>query len=1175
MASDPRPDPTSDLHWSEFKGPIHEIFAYNAEQHPDRPCVVETASSTSTERVFTYKHINEASNVLAHHLVQNGVQRGEVVMVYAHRGVDLVVAVMGVLKAGATFSVIDPQYPADRQIIYLDVAKPKALIVIEKATQDAGPLAPSVREYINDNLKLRTEVPGLMLRDDGKISGGHVHARGDCLEPHQTRGGCLPGVVVGPDSTPTLSFTSGSEGRPKGVKGRHFSLTYYFPWMAKRFGLSDKDKFSMLSGIAHDPIQRDIFTPLFLGAQLIVPPAEDITFDRLAKWASDNKISVTHLTPAMGQILLGSLEPKVTSLHSAFFVGDILLKRDCRRLQELAPNVKIKNMYGTTETQRAVSYYEIPSITEDAAFLNNMGDVIPAGKGMVDVQLLVVDRNDRTRQCPVGEIGEIYVRAGGLAEGYLGPELKDLTNTKFVQNWFVDNQKWIDLDKQTAEKAGKEEPWRELYKGPRDRMYRSGDLGRYTADGNVECTGRADDQVKIRGFRIELGEIDTHLSQHPLIRENVTLVKRDHEEEQILVSYYVPDIKKWQVWQQEQKQADTDDVADDLGISERLKIFRSLTEDARERLKKKLPVYAVPTLFVPMIRLPLTPNGKVDKRALPFPGKAELMAANAGLPTQDLSKRTELESQLAEVWALYLKSYSADTIPSDVPFFDLGGNSIAAVQIPAQIRKRYPDVTIPISAISKNPTLAQLAADVDRSLNPAGLRFDGDATALVDQEEYYSNTVPDLIQKLPTKFQAAAKKYPKQQTVFVTGATGFLGAFILHDLLSNGSKVIAHARAKTSEAALERVKQTCQAYGIWSESWAANLSCVLGDLEQEGLGMSKEDIQKVTNQADAIIHNGAIVHWIKPFSSLKAANVLSTISAISLCAQGKPKSLAFVSSTSALDNDHYVQTSDQSVATGGTGVSESDDMEGSRQGLATGYGQSKWVSEQLVFEARRRGLTAGVIRAGYVLGDPKTGTTNTDDFLLRMLKGCIQVSSRPDITNTINMVPVDHVARLVAATAFDPPSSKPGVVHVTSHPRITFNDYLSSLQQYGYDVPIVPYQQWRDSVEAFVEKGEEEHALLGLYHMVTGDLPANTKAPELDDRNAAAVLRADQGRTGQDLSGGSAVTVEKVGIYMSYLIARGFMPKPQKEGHLSLPSVSLSSEQVKALEKVGGRGGAA
>jgi len=171
-------------------------------------------------------------------------------------------------------------------------------------------------------------------------------------------------------------------------------------------------------------------------------------------------------------------------------------------------------------------------------------------------------------------------------------------------------------------------------------------------------------------------------------------------------------------------------------------------------------------------------------------------------------------------------------------------------------------------------------------------------------------------------------------------------------------------------------------------------------------------------------------------------------------------------------------------------------------------------------------------------------------------------------------VPVDHVARLVAATAFNPPEANPGVTHLTSHPRLTFNEYLSSLQTYGYETPIVEYPKWRDAVESYVESGnKEEHALLGLYHMVTGDLPANSKSVELDDRNAAAALRTDKARTGQDLSGGSAVTEDIVGVYLSYLIARGFMPKPTTQGTKSLPSVHISKEQMQALEKVGGRGG--
>ena len=480
------PDPRKDLHWSNFRGPIHDIFAANAALYPERRCLTETASSSSPQREFTYKQINEASNVVAHHLLQSGIQKGEVVMIYAHRGVDLVVAVMGVLKAGATFSVLDPLYPPDRQTIYLDVAKPRALINLEKATVEAGKLTDHVRSFIKNNLRLRTEIPALVIKDDGTLIGGEANGE-DVLSDQQALRATPVGVVVGPDDIPTLSFTSGSEGIPKGVRGRHFSLAYYFPWMAQRFNLGEKDRFTMLSGIAHDPIQRDIFTPLFLGAQILVPSKDDIQNEMLAEWMQKHGATVTHLTPAMGQILVGNASAGFSKLHHAFFVGDILIKRDCMSLQRLAPNVRVVNMYGTTETQRAVSYYEIPSLNDDSTYLDNMKDVIPAGKGMSeDVQLLVINRADPSKVCGIGEIGEIYVRAGGLAEGYLG--LPELTDKKFVPNWFVSPQKWVTEDNQKLATARKE-PWREYYKGPRDRLYRSGDLGRYTPSGGESTPG--------------------------------------------------------------------------------------------------------------------------------------------------------------------------------------------------------------------------------------------------------------------------------------------------------------------------------------------------------------------------------------------------------------------------------------------------------------------------------------------------------------------------------------------------------------------------------------------------------------------------------------------------------------------------------------------------------------
>lgn len=185
------------------------------------------------------------------------------------------------------------------------------------------------------------------------------------------------------------------------------------------------------------------------------------------------------------------------------------------------------------ETQRAVSYFEIPSFSKDPQALESLPDTMPAGRGMANVQLLVAGE-DRTKLCPVGVEGEIFVRASGLAEGYLADEEKN--KEKFIPNWFVDPQVWTD---QYKSQAHGNEKWRKYYKGPRDRLYRTGDVGRYTASGDVECSGRIDDQVKIRGFRIELGEINRHLSQHPLIRDSITLKRRDKNEEPTLVSKYL------------------------------------------------------------------------------------------------------------------------------------------------------------------------------------------------------------------------------------------------------------------------------------------------------------------------------------------------------------------------------------------------------------------------------------------------------------------------------------------------------------------------------------------------------------------------------------------------------------------------------------------------------------
>ncbi|CCX30155.1 Similar to L-aminoadipate-semialdehyde dehydrogenase; acc. no. P40976 [Pyronema omphalodes CBS 100304] len=1162
------PDPTRDLHWSEFRGPIHDIFSANAKKHPERECVVETADPHNPEgkkRVFTYQQIDEASNQLAHHFVAKGVKRGDVVMVYAYRGVDLVVSVMGVLKAGATFSNI-----------YLQVAQPRALVVIEKA----GKLSNTVRDYLNE-LHILTEVPALAIQADGNLLGGEIDGK-DVLAEQVALKAEGTGVVVGPDSNPTLSFTSGSEGIPKGVRGRHFSLTYYFPWMAETFGLSENDRFTMLSGIAHDPIQRDIFTPLFLGAKLLVPTADDIgTPGRLAEWMDENGATITHLTPAMGQLLSAQAEHPIPSLHHAFFVGDILTKRDCLRLQGLARNCAVVNMYGTTETQRAVSYFEVPSLNADPTFSQSQKDVIAAGKGMLDVQLLVVNRHNRQQVCGVGEIGEIYVRAGGLAEGYL--RLPDMTATKFINNWFVTEDHW------KAKDVDNGEAWREFFMGPRDRMYRTGDLGRYTPDGNVECSGRADDQVKIRGFRIELGEIDTHLSQHPLVRENVTLVRRDKDEEPVLISYVVPlqsgDLDDLVSADEGSKNEDGQDDE----IVKGLRRYRRLITEIKSYLKKRLPSYAVPTVVVPLAKLPLNPNGKVDKPALPFPDTAQLAAANRGRRRTGVNEEglqlSPVQKQLKEVWQELLP-HAAGSVSLTDNFFDLGGHSILATRMIFEIRKRF-ITDIALGAIFKHPTLAGLAQEIERirtgGAHEMGIHNIANPELAIEEEtpvEDYAGDARELAKALPASFLPSHDVIVSGGiTVFLTGATGFLGAYLIRDLLRRVDpqvkKIIAHVRASDAAKGLERVKSSCNAYGVWDESWASRIEIATGSLGDDKLGMNDADYKKVVEEVDVIIHNGAQVHWVYPYSKLKGANVKGTIDALALCTEGKPKSFAFVSSTSVLDTDHYVKLSDTILEAGGAGVPESDDLEGSATGLGTGYGQSKWVGEFLVREAGKRGLDGCIIRPGYITGDSETGVTNTDDFLMRMVKGCAQLGKMPDIVNTVNMVPVDHVARVVVACAVSPPVTPLAVAQVTGHPRLRMNEFLATLATYGYDVQTVDYIPWRMALENYVMGESKDNALFPLLHFVLDDLPSGTKAPELADGNAVTALLEDAKWTKEDWSKGAGVSVEIMGVYIAYLIAIGFLPEPQGKGERELPKIQLTEEAKKSLASVGGRGGAA
>lgn len=602
--------------------------------------------------------------------------------------------------------------------------------------------------------------------------------------------------------------------------------------------------------------------------------------------------------------------------------------------------------------------------------------------------------------------------------------------------------------------------------------------------------------------------------------------------------------------------------------------------------------------------MPLNPNGKIDSPNLPFPDAA-LITEEA---SEDDLKRWEsfsaTEKEMAEQWAILINGLNAKTLRPDSDFFESGGHSLLAQQLLLDIRKKL-GVNVSINLLYSNSTLQALSEQVDRQREGKE-----DTSAKEEGDPAYAQALDKLLGELESKYQTAdpAAYSPAGKTsVFVTGATGFLGSYIVKDLLKrDGINVIAHVRGtKTVEAALERLQRSLRGYGVWEDAWSSRLSAVIGDLSQPNLGLDDKAWKEVADTADVVIHNGAMVHWVKQYKDLERSNVLSTVDALRLCNQGKPKLFSFISSTSVLDTDHYINLSNQQTSTGQGAVMEADDMLGSRVGLGTGYGQTKWVSnftntinhhidtntsqvsEQLVREAGRRGLVGSVVRPGYILGDAATGVCNNDDFLVRMLKGCIQLSSRPHIINTVNAVPVGHVSTVAVAASLNPvPAATSGndigvhVVHVTAHPRLRMNEYLSILGYYGYNVPEVDYNDWKAQLETFVsagfvQKDEEQSALMPLFHMVMNDLPSTTRAPELDDRNAVTVLKADADRwTSMDESAGEGISREAVGRFLRYLAETKFLAWPTGRGR-ELPAISEGVIQAQTQWGVGGRGGTA
>ena len=464
---DLRPNPTLSLDY-RAKQPIHQAFLQQAQRCPDAIAIVTSHITCS------YTQLAQISQGMAAHLLENTGSSTDRVLIVADRCAALVYAMLGCLRAGLAFSVADAAYPAARIQQLVNTLAPAVILRCGQATVEAGqPLAVTVPEAPTEAL--------------------HAFPRHTATLP-----------VVNPEQSAYITFTSGSTGEPKGIVTHHAPLVHFVDWHVRQHGFTQADTFSLLSGLGHDPVYRDVFTPLSLGATIACPAQSCLTDPaRLANWIHQQGVSVIHLTPPLGKLIETGAQmngQQFEQLRYLFWGGDALSPALYQRIQAIAPHAANVNFYGTTETPQAMAFHTLDPGADNTR--------VPLGKGIADAQLLVV--NPANQLASEGETGEILIRSPYLSQGYWGDPA--LTEAKFIANPF------------TADAA--------------DRCYRTGDLGTYLADGSASFLGRADSQVKIRGHRIELAEIENAISRHPHIGQCVVMANRDSASTR-LVAYCV------------------------------------------------------------------------------------------------------------------------------------------------------------------------------------------------------------------------------------------------------------------------------------------------------------------------------------------------------------------------------------------------------------------------------------------------------------------------------------------------------------------------------------------------------------------------------------------------------------------------------------------------------------
>jgi amino acid adenylation domain-containing protein/thioester reductase-like protein len=586
---------------------------------------------------------------------------------------------------------------------------------------------------------------------------------------------------------------------------------------------------------------------------------------------------------------------------------------------------------------------------------------------------------------------------------------------------------------------------------PNTRIYKTGDLARYLPDGNIEFMGRIDNQVKIRGFRIELGEIEAILAQYEAVRESIVIVHEVSPNDKRLVAYLVPHPEK------------TID-----------------NSELRRFLSKRLPDYMMPSAFVQLEAMPLTPNGKIDRRVL---------SKNKELSYQSPEKtfvapRTPEEEILANIWASIL---GVERVSIFDNFFELGGHSLLATQLILQIRETFA-VEIPLQYLFESPTIAEFAQAIQMNemKNPV---ID------INREAVLDSTIQPLTISLERRERFATPK-----SILLTGATGFLGAYLLYELLQQTTaNLYCLVRCSNADDGQRRLRNTLESYSLWNDTFCSRIIPVAGDLSKPQLGMPEAEFHSLANQIDVIYHNGAWVHHVYSYSILKAVNVNGTQEVLKLAGINQVKPVHFMSTLGV-----FFSKADVGIKL--NRVNESDFIADGQVLDENGYVQSKWVAEQLVRQAGERGLPVCIYRLARIAGHSQTGFSNSSDFLNLAIKGCIQLGQVPFLDDIEeNITPVDYVSRAIVHLS-QQPQLLGKTFHLINPQPLLLSDLVQWIRFLGYPLAQVSYTQWR--TELSHQSENVLYPLLSLFPQEHHEdsLPQTVTVPQFDGQKTFEAL---------------------------------------------------------------------